>query len=200
MFEDDSIIKTCIVNGITVQQYFFLYLLYKNDHCKEENASLFKQYVKKFGPIIPYEMLTDLIDKGFIEDFNSDHRNIKPELFMILDEIKHKLFAVPEVEGEDFYNTYPAYFPIGDSGKMFMARSGAPKDIVISFYMDRITKTTHPFVMKQLKKFIKLVEEGTLPGRKIMDFIGEELWHQLPNDEEDGGTEIPLPKDFSEDV
>tara|TARA_S200002703_G_scaffold74918_1_gene64568 strand:+ start:180 stop:767 length:588 start_codon:yes stop_codon:yes gene_type:complete len=178
MLEIELILRVCIEEKITVGQYFFLYLLHRGDHTLEENKSLFKQYCKSCG-FFDIDEIRQLSHRRFLEDFN-DIRSGKtlPEMFMVHDDVKQRLFTTPEIEGEELWNSYPARFSLGDD-KFFLGRSGATKDVVIMEYLAKVGKAKHRFVMDRLELFKQLVEEGQLPGRKIIDFVREEIWEQL---------------------
>lgn len=181
---DEQIIKFCIEHHITVDQFYFMWLLSKKDFNRPTKYSLARQYVKEVGPF-PIEKIRELEEKGFIEDFNSQGQTL-PEMYIVKDHILKKFYGDEEM-GEELFAKYPAMFPLSGGG-FFLARAGGDKPDLIAVYLKRIRNNPkrHQFVMQQLDKYIALVKQGKVNGHKISDWITNELWDSIGAIEEKG--------------
>jgi len=176
MFEDEGVIKLCIRNAISVQQYFFMWLVRKQDFNKHEAKSLAKQYVK-LVKAFEEDDVHDLVRRRFIEDFNEAGKS-NPELYMLTPQAE--VFFTNEESGEQLLNAYPSTFPLGD-GKNFLARTGAPREVLIEEYIQAIgySRKKHELAMKQLENYKRLVKEGKMNGYRLVDWIRNRLWESV---------------------
>ena len=179
MFEDEDVMKTCIQHRISVEQYFFMYLLSRRDFNKPEEESLARQYINRVKRF-KLDDIKDLEDRGFIEDMNSPGQSF-PEFYILPPKIYEKFFFHEEDDGEELWLAYPAKFPLRDKGTEFLARTGGDKHELLSIYRKRIknSKKKHKFVMEQLEKYKRLVKSGKINGRRIAEFIKFELWDSI---------------------
>ncbi len=179
---DEEIISFCIRHRITVQQYFFMWLLVKKDWVLPMRKSLAKQYLQVCGEF-DMEDIEDLVERGFIEDFNPPGES-KPEMYMVRDDKMESFFA-DESAGEQLWNAYPATFPLSNGGS-FIARAGGDKDDLIQIYLKKIKNNPnrHAFVMKQLERYKEKVKKGETNGHKISDWIATEMWNAVSEMEE----------------
>lgn len=177
MFEDEEVIKLCIRNSITVEQYFFMWLVRKQDFNEPDSKSLAKQYVK-LVKAFDLDMVRDLGMKGLVDDFNSPGKS-NPELYVL--KPKAEAFFTDEDSGEELWKAYPATFPLGDKNTKFVARTGGPKDDLLDDYLQAIgfSRKKHQFAMKMLKEYTRLVHEGKLNGHKISDWIRQQMWETV---------------------
>jgi hypothetical protein len=134
MFEDEKIIQLCIRHQITVEQYFFMWLVRRRDWNLHDGKSIAKQYIK-LVKAFSLEDVSDLVQKGFIEDFNSPGKSM-PEMYVLQE--KANVFFTDEDSGEELFQAYPATFPLYDKGSSFLARTGGNKDDLIDEYLKRI--------------------------------------------------------------
>lgn len=176
MFESE-IVEFCITHKITVQQYFFMWLLLHKDWNRPYKESLAKQYlteVEKFTQ----RNIDDLEEKGMIDNLNYPP-NTLPEMYIVKEHISKKMFASDD-EGEELWKAYPPNFPLSTGGT-FVARAGGDKDELIAKYLKKINYSPikHKFIMQQLKAYKELVKTGRINGHKISDFIAMELWDTI---------------------
>ena len=191
MFDDESVIRFCIDNKITVRQYFFLYLILQKDFSKE--SSLARKYVNLVEPF-PQEEVEDLVEKGFLEDFNSPAQML-PEMYMIPDSIANSLFLT-EDKAEELWNTYPVTFPIYSKDAKFLARTGGAKDDILDLYRKKVKSLKkHNYVLEQLKDYVLMVNNNEIHGMKIIDFIRQEIWDSVRDMKKEKGN-----TDFSTDA
>jgi hypothetical protein len=191
MFDDESVVRFCIDNKITVRQYFFLYLIWIKDF--QTSSSLARKYVNLVEPF-PQDEVDDLVEKGFIEDFNSPSQML-PEMYMIPDSVADKLFLT-EDRAEELWNSYPVTFPLYDKNSKFLARTGGNKDDILDLYRKKVKSLKkHTFVLEQLRAYIAMVSTGEINGMKIVDFIRQEIWDSVSEIKRKGNTQ-----DFSEDA
>lgn len=193
MFEDEEIILLCIKHQITVEQYFFMWLIRKQDWHQPEGKSLAKQYVKLVRAF-ELDLIRDLVEKDWIDDFNSPGRSI-PEMYVL--KPKANVFFIDEECGEELFREYPATFPLHEKGASFLARTGGPKDDLIAEYEKLIgySRKKHEFVIRKLRRYVILVREGKLNGHKIVDWIRMQLWESIEEFEQ-----TDKPYDASEDI
>lgn len=174
---DEEIIQFCIRHRITVEQYFFMWLIVRKDWTLPTRRSLAKQYLQAVGPF-DEDVIQDLVDRGFLEDFNPSGES-KPEMYMVRDD-KMESFYADESAGEQLWNAYPATFPLSNGGS-FIARAGGDKDELILTYLKKIRNNPnrHAFVMKQLERYKEKVKKGETNGHKISDWIATEMWNTI---------------------
>lgn len=177
MFEDENVIKLCIREHISVEQYFFMWLVRRQDFNQPDNKSLAKQYVKLVRAFSTKD-IDSLVDKGFIEDFNSPNQS-NPDLYILKD--KASVLFTDEDSGEELFRRYPTTFPLKDKGSSFLARTGAPKEVIIDKYLKAIgySREKHKFAMKQLANYVMLVNAGKINGKKLIDFVDERIWESV---------------------
>jgi len=184
MFDDESVIRFCIDNKITVRQYFFLYLILQKDFSKE--SSLARKYVNLVEPF-PQKEVDDLVEKGFLEDFNSPSQML-PEMYMIPDSIANNLFLT-EDKAEELWNAYPVTFPIYSKDAKFLARTGGAKDDILDLYRKKVKSLKkHNYVLEQLKIYISMVNNNEIHGMKIVDFIRQEIWDSVADMKKEKGN------------
>lgn len=174
MFEDEQVIKLCIKEHLSVEQYFFMWLVRKQDFNLPDTKSIARQYVKL---VKAFDMrdIRDLVERGYVDDFNSPGMS-NPDLYVLTH--KAGLIFTDEESGEELFRKYPATFPFQGQPGVFLARTGAPKDDLIDEYLKKIgySRKKHEFAMRQLEKYAFLVKEGKMNGKRIVDWVREELW------------------------
>ena len=194
MFEDEQVLEWCIENNVTVTQYFFMFFLIEKDFHKPFHESLAKRYVKKHGPFSSEET-KDLIERGFVKNFNTDGEN-RPEFYMVIDEVV-KMMKVSDDQAEELWNAYPPTFELPGS-KNFVARhAGAlgSKENTKIVYLKKIrrSKKKHKFVIKMLSTYLMLVEDSKINSMKLGDWIANNMWDtitKLEEDVDDYGIEV----------
>lgn len=89
---------------------------------------------------------------------------------------------------EELWNAYPVVLPITTGGQ-FLARKGPDKQAVLELYLKKINNSTekHKFVMKQLETYVKLVFANKINGDKIVTWISNETWNDIPELEQSKG-------------
>jgi len=189
MFDDENVIRFCIDNKITVRQYFFLYLILQKDFQKE--SSLARKYVNLVEPF-PQEEVEDLVEKGFLEDFNSPNQML-PEMYMIPSSVENNLFLTDD-RADEFWSTYPVTFPIYSKDAKFLARTGGAKDDILELYRKKVKSLKkHEFVLEQLRIYVTMVNNNEIHGMKIIDFVRQEIWDSVSDmREEKGNTDFGL--------
>jgi len=185
MFEDEQVLKWCIENNVSVTQYFFMFLLIKQDFNKPFHESLAAQYIKRHGKFNRDEV-EDLIERGFIKDLNRKGEN-RPEFYMIEDEIV-EIMKVTETMAEELWSKYPPTFELSNGAKFIARHAGVlgDKETALKVYMKRIrrSKKKHKFVLEMLDKYLSLVEETRLNSMKLGDWIANEMWDSVEKMEE----------------
>lgn len=177
MFNDEKVIALCIKHGITVNQYFLMYLLARKDFHLPIRSSLLKQYSKSIQ-VFDARDLGALERKGFVVDMNQAGTDKFYPEFISLTE-KASVFFVSTEIAEQLYLNYPATFPIGN--KVFLARTGDDKERMLEEYLKRIdyNVSKHLYVLEQLEVFKDLVNRGKMNGYKLIDWIRMELWDEV---------------------
>lgn len=177
MLDGEEVLRYCLKKRVAIQQFFIMYLLARNDFNMPDKRSLGKLYIHEFGQF-PREIIDDLVTRGFIEDCNSPGQYF-PELLM-LTPVAREQFAGYEM-AEQLWEGYPATFRLGDKGTRFIARGGGDKDELLALYLQKINFSTpkHAFVMRQVARFIPMVEAGQINGYKLSDWIRGELWDTI---------------------
>jgi hypothetical protein len=174
-----NLMKSCVKNNVTIEQMMFLYLIKLKDFLEPKSVS--NQYINKVRKFSVEEVVNPLIEGGWLTNFNSEGEYF-PELMMATEQ-GDNLFA-NYLMGDEFWNAYPAMFPIGNGGK-FIARAGIEKDDLIDEYLKKISfdPIKHELVMKRLKIYESLVKKGELNGHKIVDWTRQEMWELIPDNE-----------------
>lgn len=174
MLDGEDILGYCVRNRITIEQFFILYLLARNDF--NNPKSLGREYVERMG-LFKADTLLELVKRGALMDLNSPGE-FRPELFMLSPEVR-KQFADMDM-ADELWEAYPITFPLGQ-GKMFVARAGGDKDELLQLYLQKINFSTdkHRQVLLQLARYRRMVELGIINGYKISDFIRQELWDTI---------------------
>ena len=194
MFEDEQVLEWCIENDVNVTQYFFMFLLIEKDFHKPFGQSIAKRYVKKHGAFDSDEV-KDLIDRGFVENFNTKGEN-RPEFYMVRDEVI-KMMKVSDDQAEELWNGFPPTFEL-PGGKNFIARHAGvlgSKENAKKVYLSKIrrSKKKHKFVMEMQSDYLKLVEDSKINSMKLGDWIANEMWDtitKLKEDVEDYGIKV----------
>jgi hypothetical protein len=177
MFENETILRYCIDNHITVAQYFFLYLVARRDYHLPVAESLLKQYVEVVQ-VFDAKDVGVLERAGFLIDLNNPG-HYYPEMFALAD--KAKDLFVSYSMAEELWEHYPVTFPLYDKGSVFLSRTGGDKEDLMDEYMRRIDYNAeiHRFVLEQLEIYKDLVRRGKMNGYKISDWIRMELWKEV---------------------
>jgi len=194
MFEDEEVLEWCIENQVSVTQYLFMFFLIEGAFHKLFHESYAKRYVKKFGPI-KSEEVTDLIERGYVEDFNTTGE-YRPEFYKVRDEVIEMLKATG-TQFDELWSTYPPRFEL-PGNKGFNARHAGvlgEKDNAGSVYLRKIrrSKKKHRFVMSMLEKYLRLVETGRLNSMKLGDWIANEMWdsiNEIDEQEDNYGIDV----------
>lgn len=174
MLEGEDVLEFCITQKVSIEQYFFMYLIARSDFHQSDKASLGRQYIK-LGYVFKPEVIRDLEKRGFIDDLNSPGQYF-PELYMLKEKVQ-RVFANYEM-AEELWETYPATFRLGAGGQRFVARAGGDKDELLALYLKKINFSAkkHGFVMEQLRRYVSMVDSAEINGYKLGDFIRQELW------------------------
>ena len=189
MLEGEDVLQFCITHKVSIEQYFFMYLIARKDFHHSDRVSLGRQYIK-LGYIFKPEVIRDLEKRGYIDDFNTPGQYL-PELYMLKEKMQ-QVFTNDEMV-EELWQTYPPTFRLGDRGQRFIARAGGDKDELLALYLKKINFSVqkHQFVMQQLRRFISLVDAGEINGYKLGDFIRQELWDtvaKIMEEKQKGGS------------
>lgn len=184
MLDGEEALRYCLKNGVTIEQFFIMYLLARNDFHLSDKRSLGKAYVHKIG-MFREESFSELIKAGLIENFNAPG-DFYPELFMLTPTAREQ-FLDYEIASE-LWDKYPVRFPLGEKG-FFVARSGGDKDELLELYTKKINHSTprHKFVLEQLGRYEKMVLRGEINGHKLGDWIRMEMWDTIAAIKEEGG-------------
>jgi len=170
---EKQIIEFCLRNNITVNQYFILYLTKRRwEGFRQE----FVDYTKS-NPWSQEELL-DLLSKNLIAvEFHEPGTPIEPISIRLLED--KDIFQNTDM-GEELWNAYPPAFTFSHGG-MFIARTGMPKDKFIDMYLEKIGRNPekHSHVMKQLDRYVKLVQTGKINGHKLSDWVANEIWDTI---------------------
>jgi hypothetical protein len=180
MFEDEQVLDWCIENGVTVEQYLFMYFLIENAFHKPFHESYARRYVKKFG-LFKAEIVQDLVERGYVEDFNTPGKNL-PEFYKVRDEVVTMMKATDD-QAEELWQLFPATFDL-PNGASFVARRGGvlgDKDNAKKVYLSKIgrSKKKHKFVLEMCRKYIKMVAAGKTNSMKLGDWIADEMWDTI---------------------
>jgi len=195
MFEDENVLNWCIEHKISVTQYFFLFLLIKQDFAQPYAQSLAKRYVDKLGKF-PRDIISDLVERGYVKNMNRKGQNL-PEFYVVPDEIVELLKATTENQGEQLWNAYPPTFEL-PGGVRFIARHAGvlgDKENALKTYMRKIrrSKKKHEHVMEMLNRYLGMVADSKINSMKLGDWIANEMWKSLEGMEEeanDYGIEV----------
>jgi hypothetical protein len=176
MLTDEKVIQLCIRHTVTVEQYFFMWMLKQKDFHRGGAKSLIALYTTLVRKYKSGE-LNDLIEKGFIDDFNKEGEFL-PEMYML--KPKAEIFFKDDL-GEELFAKYPAQFPLYDKGSSFLARVGGNKEELMAEYERKIgfSVETHKEVLRKLAIYVDLVLKGKLNGQKISVFIRENIWESI---------------------
>ena len=147
-----------------------------------DKGSIMEQYVKNVEGFDVKHDLPDLEKKGFLDNFNSPGKYF-PEMFMITK--KAEEFFATTYASDEFWSAYPGVFPLGGD-KLFIARSGIDMLEFQEFYLKHIDHdiSVHKKALRSLIVFKKMVDDGVLNGKKIVDFVKERAWDSIPMDKE----------------
>jgi hypothetical protein len=173
-----SWLKSCVKNKMTLNQMMCLYLMKMKDFLDPKSWS--NQYVNKIEKLNLEEVIQPLIERGLLMNLNKPGEYY-PE-FMMPTEEGDKLFAT-QMMGEEFWNAYPSTLPIGNGGK-FISRAGIEKGDLVDLYLRKIDHdpSIHVQVMKKLKVYESMVVSGEINGHKISNWVNEQLWEAIPED------------------
>lgn len=173
---------------IEPNQFHLLYLLYHRKEGQVTNAQIerFKAEVLRFWDETTLRRrVKDLIIKGLLEDFNphtveggSTYKYYDVDNFLVTSKFMHEVAMATEEHGEEFWQHYPATFPINTT--RFIARAG-DKDKIIKNYLRRIKydEVMHRFVLTMVDSYRELVTNGELNAHKIGDFVDGEMWYVI---------------------
>jgi hypothetical protein len=184
MLEGEDVLKFCLKHKICIEQFFFMYLIARKDFHLSDKVSLGRRYLNEGNHFKP-EDIRDLVDRGFVENFNSAGQYY-PELYM-LTPLMEAVFANEEM-AEELWDKYPATFRLHEKGSRFLARGGGDKDEILTLYLQKInfSRQKHAFVMEQLANYVSLVDSGQVNGYKLIDFIKQELWDTIATIRQEG--------------
>ena len=192
MFDDENVFEWCIENGVSVTQYLFMFFLMEKGF--EDPSSRARRYIKKFG-IFNREEVDDLIERGYVEDFNSKGKN-HPEFYIVRDEVV-KLMKATTSQAEELWSTYPATFELPGNVNFIARHAGVlgDKENTLETYLRKIkrSKKKHKFVIEMLKKYLKLVESNKMNSMKLGDWIANDVWNiinEVKEEDNDYGIEF----------
>ena len=157
----------------------FLYLIKLKDFLDAKSWS--NQYVNKVRKFSVEDVIHPLIERDLIINLNQPGEYY-PE-FLLPSEGGTDLFAT-YMMGEEFWDTYPKLLPIGHGGQ-FVARAGIEKEDFIDEYLRKIDydPSIHIKVMKMLSVYEAMVKAGQINGHKIVNFMREEMWQVVPDED-----------------
>ena len=193
MFEDETVLDWCIENNVNVTQYLFMFFLIDRSFHKPFHESYAKRYIKRFE-MFKLEDVTDLIERGFVEDYNTKGES-RPEFYTVRDEVI-QLIKATEDQAEELWNTYPPTFELPGNVNFISRHAGVlgDKDNAKRVYLKKIkrSKRKHKFVIEMLTKYLRLVDANLMNSMKLGDWIANEMWDAVKevNEEEDYGIEI----------
>ena len=174
-----SWLKSCVRNELTLEQMVFLYLIKLKDFTDPKSWS--NRYVVKVQKFSVEKVISPLIERGLLMNLNSEGEYY-PE-FLVCTEDGEKLFATYAM-AEEFWAAYPKLLPIHGSGN-FVARAGIDKDSFIDEYLIKIDHdpVLHESIMRKLPIYEDMVKAGKINGHKISNFISQELWEAVPDED-----------------
>lgn len=176
---DSQILEFCIEWKVSPNQYMILDLVKRR---QRGNLEGIEEYLA-VNPLNPLE-LGVLTRKGMIK-VRKFEGPLKLEYITLTQKFAEKVFDNTDM-AEELWNAYPATFPLSTGG-MFIARTGMSPDTLAEVYMAKIQSNPekHREVMHQLERFIRLVHTGKINGRKLSDWVNEEMWEtvaSIPDD------------------
>ena len=184
-----DVLDFCKRHKVSPSEYMVLKMLKAKS---EGYTKLFEKFVEVYSDADGTAM-ANLVIKGIVIKRGGMD---KPKLwdFYINPDISEEMFRDSSM-GEELYKAYPAVFPLSD-GKSFIARTGGDKDFLMDLYLRKIdfSHEMHLEVMKQLKRYKKLVETGKLNGHKLIDWVSNEMWNivkEIP-EETSGGFKMDI--------
>lgn len=186
MLDGEEALRYCLKNGVTIEQFFIMYLLARNDFHLPDKQSLGKSYIHKIG-MFDADAIENLVKRGFVENFNAPHEYY-PEMFM-LTPVSREQFLDFE-RAQELWEAYPVTFPLGDKGSRFIARAGGDKDELLNLYLQKINHSVskHEFVLHQLARYQQMVIRNEVNGHKLGDWIRQEMWDTIAAIKEEGGN------------
>lgn len=174
-----SWLKSCVRNNLTLEQMVFLYLIKLKDFTDPKSWS--NQYVTKVQKFSVEKVISPLLERDLLMNLNSPGE-FYPE-FLVPTEAGEQLFATYAM-AEEFWAAYPKLLPIHGSGN-FVSRSGIEKDAFVDEYLSKIAHdpTVHMSIMSKLPIYEAMVKAGKINGHKIVNFVREELWEAVPDED-----------------
>ena len=190
MFDDENVLNWCIENNISVTQYTFMFFLMERGF--NDPTSRAVRYIKKFG-VFDRKEVDDLIERGFIEDFNSPGKN-QAEFYIIKDEVIAIIKATDD-DAEELWMACPPTFET--TNFHFTARQGGilgDKETTKTTYLRKIkrSKKKHKFVMEMWKKYLQLVENRKMNSMKLVKWIANKMRDTVDetDEQQDYGIEV----------
>ena len=174
-----SWLRSCVRNEVTLEQMMFLYLVKLKDFLDPKSYS--NQYVAKIQTFSVEKVVAPLIERGLLINLNTPGE-FYPE-FLMPSEDGDKLFAT-YIMAEEFWNSYPKLLPLGN-GANFVARAGIEKEDFCDEYLRKIDydPAIHIKVMNKLSTYESMVKAGKINGHKIVNFLREEMWEVVPDED-----------------
>ena len=148
--ETEKFIDFLVEHKMTPTQFMFCYLKANYD------MSSFKRYIKTVG-VFRSEEVKDLIDRGYIEDFNeigaNGRRTDYIDSYLVTPKFTKEIFIETEQAGEELWNSFPPFIMI--NGNRVSARS-CDKDVLMKSYCKKIknNKKIHEEVLSLLKESV----------------------------------------------
>lgn len=169
--ETEKYVEFLVTHKMTANQFLFCYLKASYD------IKNLRRYIERIG-FFKAEEIKDLIERGYIEDFNEKNPNGTRQDFvdsyLVTPKFTREIFVETEQAGEELWNAFPAFISI--NGSRVSARS-TDKDILIKNYIKKIknNKKLHEEVLSLLK----LAVERSEIKMGIEKWVGGEQWVTL---------------------
>lgn len=188
MLDGEDALRFCLKNSITIEQFFIMFLLARNDFNLPDKRSLGNTYITEIG-MFSDAAFQDLIKRGYIENFNAPGESY-PQYYMLTPTAQMQFAGYEMVQ--ELWDKYPVTFRLGDKGAKFIARAGGDKDELLMLYLQKINHSApkHRFVLHQLDRYIGMANRGEINGHKIGDWIRQEMWDTIAaiGEDEEGGS------------
>jgi len=184
--ETEQFVDFLVQHQLTPNQFMFCYLKASFD------MKNFKRYMDKVGKF-KREEISDLIERGYIEDFNefgpNGARKVFIDSYLVTPKFTKNLYIETEQAGRELWELFPDYFTI--NGSRVNAKS-CDQDAIIKLYCKYIKNGVklHKEVLSLLKQ---AVDRGEIK-MGIEKWVSSKQWEILKRlfNENDGkhGIEV----------
>jgi hypothetical protein len=180
--ETEKYVDFLVKHKMTPNQFMFCYLK------ATYNMTSFRKYIKGVQHF-KAEEIKDLIERGYIEDFNEKNPNGTRQDFidsyLITPKFHKEIFVETEQAGEELWATFPSFLIINSNR---VSAKSCDKDVLIKTYCKRIknNKKIHEEVLSLLKQAIERNEIRM----GIEKWVGSEQWNVLKDAYKDNGGKL----------